>query len=588
MSIQFLGSASGMPVNDIIQQLIGIERRPIDLLMARKSKITTQQTQYTAVSSRITDLRSSITKLTDARLGSSMDLFQARTTTSSNANAVTATATNDAAIGTYNLDVTQLATATKATSTGTIGALTTSSTPLNQIANGTISSGQFTIYVNNQAQTITVNKDTDTMQTILTQIRTAIQTVKGPPNNVQANINNGAIEINPRGATISFGATGDTSNFAQITALSTGTYNSGTGLFNASNATTTINNNAAMTTASANLQTAVTAGTVTIGGKQFTIGATTTLNDFIATINSDPDAGVAAAYNSSTNKLELVSKKTGQQAITLGASGDTSNFLSAMKLVSGSDSLASQTLGVNAQFKINNGVTLTSTSNTVDSSITGLTGVTFNLLTTTGSTSANVTIKQDTDKLKTAVNDFITKFNAAISFIESQTKKDAVLNGENRVRDLRTQFRTTAANAVTSSALYDSLADIGISTGSVNTTPGESQSPTNLVLDETKFLDALAKNPSEVKKLMIGDGTTTKGVLSNLLSLADNALDPEFGVFAARNKSASDQIAALDATIKKSEDRLVVKEKQLRTQFMAMERLISQFQQQQQSISKLG
>jgi len=83
------------------------------------------------------------------------------------------------------------------------------------------------------------------------------------------------------------------------------------------------------TTQYQNLDTRVTpvAGTVTINGVEITIDATDTIDDIVNKINSS-GAGVTASYSDTTGKLTL----SASSKFTLGASTDTSNFLSVFNL----------------------------------------------------------------------------------------------------------------------------------------------------------------------------------------------------------------------------------------------------------------
>jgi hypothetical protein len=77
----------------------------------------------------------------------------------------------------------------------------------------------------------------------------------------------------------------------------------------------------------------VTAGTFTIGGKEFTIDENTTLNSLISKINSSTDAGVNASFDSVTGKLILTSKQTG--SFNINVENGTSNFLEVTGLTNG-------------------------------------------------------------------------------------------------------------------------------------------------------------------------------------------------------------------------------------------------------------
>lgn len=583
MTISFGGLASGLPVNDIIDKLIAVERQPIDKLESRKSKVSLQNTTYSSISSRFTALRDSILKLTDAHLSSSSDLFATKAATTSNSSNVTATATNDAAATSFSLDILNLATSTKAKSTTGIGSTTTTGSNVDEVNNASITSGNFTVFVDGVANTISVDKDVDTVQNVLDRITTAVG------GGATATVNgDGEIEISNLGAkVIRFGATGDTSNFATQTYLSTGSLASST--FTAAYGTSTLSTSASLTdNTAARLATAVTAGTFTIGTETFTVSGSSTLAGIIGQINASSKAGVTAVFNTNTQTIELTAKTTGAQAITLGGASDTSNFLSAIKLVTGGNSLASQTLGENAQFKINNGNTIESTSNTADSTVHGLNGVTLNLLAETTS-AASVSVSPNTDKLTTAIKDVIDKLNAAFSAIRGNTSSTGVLKGDTSLKRLLNELKSEVfgqANTGLSLSTYKTLTSIGITTGTVTASSSITTVDPTLQFDSSKFLTALTANPSEVKKLLIGDGSTN-GVFSTLNDTVKAALDGETGVFASHSASASNQITTINNAITRAEAKVAAKEKSLKAQYAEMERLISKYKEQGNSISGL-
>ena len=84
----------------------------------------------------------------------------------------------------------------------------------------------------------------------------------------------------------------------------------------------------------------ITAGTFTVDGAQITIATSDTLDDVMAEITAQTGGSITASYNAATDQIELVK---GAGSISLGASNDTSNFLQAMRLSSGTTPVASST-----------------------------------------------------------------------------------------------------------------------------------------------------------------------------------------------------------------------------------------------------
>ena len=84
----------------------------------------------------------------------------------------------------------------------------------------------------------------------------------------------------------------------------------------------------------------ITAGTFTVDGAQITIATSDTLDDVMSEITAQTGGSITASYNAATDQIDLVK---GAGSISLGASNDTSNFLQAMRLSSGTTPVASST-----------------------------------------------------------------------------------------------------------------------------------------------------------------------------------------------------------------------------------------------------
>ncbi|MCR4420143.1 MAG: flagellar filament capping protein FliD [Clostridia bacterium] len=101
------GLASGLDTEEIISQLMEIERAPVTRLETRKTELEAQKSAWTEIRTALLSLSGSLLTL---RLSST---FNARTVTSSDQTVVYGTATASAAEGTYKITVTQLAQAHK-------------------------------------------------------------------------------------------------------------------------------------------------------------------------------------------------------------------------------------------------------------------------------------------------------------------------------------------------------------------------------------------------------------------------------------------------------------------------------------------
>lgn len=110
--ISFNGLGSGLNTNEIITALMGVEREPITHLTDQQSTLEGQSAQLKAIQSNLTQLTF------DAQeLGSPLLFSSSQTASSSEPTRVAASATSGAAVGGYEVEVTQLANSSQRTFT---------------------------------------------------------------------------------------------------------------------------------------------------------------------------------------------------------------------------------------------------------------------------------------------------------------------------------------------------------------------------------------------------------------------------------------------------------------------------------------
>ena len=97
-----VGLISGIDTAGLIDQLMAIEARPRTLVEQRVADLTTQKTAFLDINARLLALKISASAFADD------DVFATKTATSSDSSAISATATNSAVPGTYNIAVSRL------------------------------------------------------------------------------------------------------------------------------------------------------------------------------------------------------------------------------------------------------------------------------------------------------------------------------------------------------------------------------------------------------------------------------------------------------------------------------------------------
>ena len=503
IQISGLLSNSAFDWKTVVSELIAAESIPITNLQTQQ---TTNTSQITALSSLQTDVTALQTAAGSLQSG---DLFSARTVSSSNsASTWKSTSANGAPIGSYNFSIQTLA--TQAQTKGAVGVGTglsaTSDVSALTIANlniaTPITAGTFT--VNGKQVTIAT---TDSLQNVFDNIAAATG------GDVTASYSplpaDGITLTSASGSEVLLGANNDSSNFLSAMKLA----NNGSSSTSSTAPLGTVVPSAAI--ASADLKTPLTGldpsgnGSIAVNGVAISYNANTdTLSALMSRINSS-SAGVTVSYDSANNRFNVTNNNTGD--VGMGLSDTSGNLLAAMGLTSGSGGVFVH--GKNAQFTINGGPTLTSQSNTLDSSVTGISGFS---VTVNSETAENLQLQSNTASMQSAIQGLIDAYNKVQTDITADTQVTtsggkttaSVLSGNNDVRGWSSNLQSLAFDAVTGvTGSIQSLNDLGIGfTG----TSGQLS-----VIDSTKLSNALTNNPQDVQSFFL---TGSTGFVSRLYS----------------------------------------------------------------------
>ena len=571
MSISFSGLASGLDTSGWVEALVSVKQEKVTSLKTDLVGIQNEKSTLTTTRAVFNDLRTALEKLTDRKFGGTFDLFGKSIAKSSNDSIFTATATGDALRQDYDISVQQLATFTKALSKETVSAVADDSTTLSSLG---ITEGSLTVFVDGNKTTVDIEKETTLgdLKEKLTEagIKTEIDS--------EGVLKFSALE---EGKTINIGVTTDTSNIVSLTGLSKqedGSYISTNSLFKA-------NVSSKLTSEGSGFNTQITAGTFTIGDAEFTITDKTTLSSLINEINNSEKAQATAYWDDATGKLSITSKKEGASYINIEAG--TSNFTDVMKLTaterdadgnitSSRMFTEAQELGQNALFTIN-GTSMTSTSNTVSSDISRISGVTLTLkkVSTEDDGTTKLSISQDTSGLVDAVKSFVNAYNNMLSKVNEVTAQGADLHGETSLTSLTRTLKNYASSGNDSNGgAYRLLAEIGISTGEADAS-NLSENTGKLVFDEKKFLQAMEENPESVEAILGGEN----GVLAMMENTVEQSLKASVGFFDVKQTTLDADIRKMEDKIKKQQTKVSTYQAQLEKKFGNMELVIAQMQQ---------
>jgi len=564
MTIHMGGLISNQDTASLIEQLMAVEAKPLERMTEKKQSLQSKLSAWQLVNSRLLSFQTTVEALQET------SLWNSRSVTSGNSSILTGSASTGAANGIYNITINNMATASKIVGTSDVGTRIDETALLSQAGFATApTTGTFTI--NDVGITV---EDTDTVNSVLQKINTAFGGA------VTASYDSGAdkITITHTSAPLVLGAIGDTSNFLSVAKL----FGNGTNSVTSSNKLGTVGlfdlmndggaNGARLTTPVVGGGADTNTGSFTINGTTITYDVTTNAVDDVLDRINESDAGVTATYDALLDRFILTSKSTG--ALGVAASDVEGNFLAALGLTT------SVTLGEDASVTIegiNGGNPIQSNSNTFTSAETGISGLTFDILADSGSTS--LTVATDTATIRSAIDDFIGQYNATMALLEDESHVtssgelgDEVdvgrLQGDTLVSSMMRRLRSTVSEKVSGiSGETNYLGAIGIWT--------TGREAALSVTDESTLTQALEQNLETVRAIFADE---TSGVATKLESYLNSHTETGSGIVPKREQGITNQINELDESIQKFNDHLDQAKEQYWAQFTAMEEAILQMQ----------
>lgn len=575
-TITFSGLGSGLDTNSWVEALVSVKQTTLTSIKANLETAQKKQSTISTLQASFSSLRSSIEKLTDAKFGSSMDLFANNTATSSNDKIFTATVTKSAARQNYDIKVEKLATKTTASSDKPVSAVADDNTSLSALG---IKEGSMTVYVDGVKKVINIEKN-DTVQDLKARLSTA---------GVDASIDaDGILNLKASNGTskLLVGATNDTSNIKSLLGISQqedGTYKSTSAMYKATTASK-ITESGLFSGKDGALT--VKEGTFTIGDQEFKIDANTTISGLISQINSSEKAGATAYWDNANAKLVLTSAVEGQSYVNVEAG--TSNFTDVMGFTEttwNADGSVNQTalktdnqnLGDNAVLYVN-GTQVISSSNTVTSDISRLEGVTLSLKGVNTEETGNTTldVSQDTSQVVSAVKDVVDQYNTLMDKLDELTKSGGELHGDTALNSVKRSLRQLITSSTgNKDDSFSMLSQIGVSTAKAGASISADTS--KIELDEDALKKVLQEDPDGVKKVIMGTASKQDGIFSKLGSVISDSLASN-GYFTTATNSVKSEITKLNTKIEKQTTSIANYKSSLEAKFQAMEKTISSMQ----------
>ncbi len=281
-------------------------------------------------------------------------------------------------------------------------------------------------------------------------------------------------------------------------------------------------------------------GSITLNGHQITLDSTNnTLTSLAKAINLGSYGVSASVVNDSTGaRLSLVSKTSGAAGqITFSSSlTDTTNSNTAVGFTSGQPA-------ADAQLSVD-GLPTTSASNTVSGVIPG---VTFQLLASSPGNPVQVQISNDNSSIESAVQSFVTAYNAVVADLATQEGKDSSGNAQPLYGDptlalIQTQLSSGLLAGATTGSIK-SLSQLGVTLGQDGT----------LSFSSSTLDDALNTNFSDVLGFLQNSDSFGQSFTKTLNQLGTNSVYGAVSLAKSQNAtleaSLNDNITQQDARI---------------------------------------
>jgi flagellar hook-associated protein 2 len=298
--------------------------------------------------------------------------------------------------------------------------------------------------------------------------------------------------------------------------------------------------------------------------------ANNTLAGIAQAINT-ANAGVTATVlnDGTTNHLVLSSNSSGttgaiQVAVTQTGTGATQNLTDFNYAGSNTATMVQAQAAANAQLSLN-GTTVTRSSNTISDVISG---VTLNLLSSPASTTLSVA--PDPGAATTAVNNFVTAYNAAIqavngvSSFNSGTNQAQALTGNSVIQQLQASLPAIFSHSISGiKGGLTTLADVGVSL----------QQDGTLAVNSAKLSAALSNPGNDVASLF--GSPSQQGFAYQLDQLLTNYVGPT-GAIAAQTNGLNSSIQSLTQQESQVNDYLKQLQAQYTSEFTAMDATVAQ------------
>lgn len=570
-------------INQLVQSYKQTEvQNRLQPLNDKKEKYQNLYSAWDGLYSKLNDLKSVLSSMKDT---SSSSIFNSKAATSSDTDYVTVSASNSASVGSHTISVSQLA----KTDIAVGKRLTADDTAT--IASGdhsilfksgdTIRSIDFEITADELA-----DSDTNTNQAIMEKIANEINTAKSVSSDVVTSAStvtdSGSFTFtyNDTDYTINYNYSGDTNSDA-LDDIAT-QINAAVGSDIAKRVTVGTESSLQITPTDSSYQVSTSNDTGSI---------LSTLNLDMSSVSATTSNATASAFSptSDTIKFSFTAKSSGEDNALSFASTAALTFLdpdntltAARSVISGDDSepagwlYDSTSLDANLKF---NGISVVRSSNSFSDLVDGLT---IKLKDTTAS-NVTLTVENDDSTIKTNVEQFISSFNDAYTYIKNRNVSDELTRG--------VFTGDTSANSIMSYLRTNVLNGFGVTEGTVGyVNEGELKYMSQLgitfdtatglsLTDSSKLADWIDEDPDKVLEFFTNDtGSDTvsvnDGIAVRLFKTIEDYLGAD-GTISKIKNSYNDNISFYSDRIESMSDRIDQSAATLRGQYEQLQMQLS-------------
>jgi flagellar hook-associated protein 2 len=210
-------------------------------------------------------------------------------------------------------------------------------------------------------------------------------------------------------------------------------------------------------------------------------------------------------------------------------------------------------------------IPIESTSNTLTEAIPG---VTLDLLRAEVGKTTTLNISVDKESIKSSITAFAEGYNEVMSFITSQSSVDGseagVLGGDASINAVKRRLQNMLTESTANSGIFKTMSQLGF----------ETQKDGTLNVNNTTLSNAINNNLDDLATMLAGEDGVT-GVATKFKNYLYEMTNSGTGLLKIKKDSIDSSLGKINTKITAIEARLEQRQKNLESQFSAMETLVS-------------